>query len=94
MDLFDRPGQRQRQKIIIALQMALAALKTIAPKMRFIETQALNLSAHRAIKQQYPLARGAAKGRRRELIGRKRRLDNRVEGTSHSANTVSYLVMT
>jgi hypothetical protein len=63
--------------------MALAVLKTIAPKMRFIETQALNLCAHRAIKQQYPLTRGAAEGRRRGLIVRQHRLDNWVEGPRH-----------
>ena len=49
MDLFDRAGLRQRQKIIVALQMALAALKAIAPEMRLIETQALDLGAHRSV---------------------------------------------
>ena len=60
MDVFDRLRLGQRQQVIVALQAALAGMKTIAAEMRLVETQALDLGAHRPVEQQDALARGVA----------------------------------
>ena len=75
MDVLDRLRLGQRQQIIVALQVAVAGMKTIAAEMRLIEIQALDLGAHRPVKQQDALARGARERRQRILTGRGRRLE-------------------
>ena len=59
MDVFDRLRLGERQKIIVALQGAVAGMKTIAAEVRLTEIQALDLGAHRAVNDQDALARGA-----------------------------------
>ena len=49
MDVFDRLRLGKRQKIIVALQGAVAGMKAFAAKVRLIEIQALDLGAHRAV---------------------------------------------
>ena len=56
MDVFDRLRLGQRQQIIVALQVAVAGVKPVAAKMRLVQTQALDLGAHRPVDQQNPLA--------------------------------------
>ena len=49
MDVFDRLGLGQGQKIIVALQGAVAGMKAIAAKVRLTEIEALDLGAHRPV---------------------------------------------
>ena len=52
MDVFDRLRLGQGQKIIVALQGAVAGMKAIAAEVRLIEIQALDLGAHRPVDDQ------------------------------------------
>ncbi len=70
MDVFDRLRLGQRQEIVVALQEAVAGMKTIAAEVLFIQIQALDLGAHRAINDQDALAGGAFQRRQRVLAAR------------------------
>ena len=59
MDVLDRLRLGERQKIIVALQGAVAGMKAIASEVRLIQIQALDLGAHRAINDQDALSCGA-----------------------------------
>ena len=67
MDVFDRLRLGERQEIVVALQQAVAGMKTVAAEMRLVEAQALDLGAHRPVKQQDAVARGVAERRQRIL---------------------------
>jgi hypothetical protein len=75
----------QRQQVIVALQVAVAGVKAVAAKMGLVETEALDLSAHRPVNQQNPLARRAAYGGQRVLLARERRIYDRIKRTTHSS---------
>ena len=86
MDVFDRLRLGEGQKIVVALQGAVARVKALAAKVGLAEAEALDLGAHRPVNQQDPLARGAAEGRKRILPKRERRVGGWVEVTIHSAD--------
>ena len=67
MDVFDRLGLGKGQKVIVALQGAVAGMKAFASEVRLVEIQALDLGAHRAVNDEYALARGAPQRRQRVL---------------------------
>jgi hypothetical protein len=68
MDVFDRLGLGEGQKVIVALQQAVARMKAFAAEVLFIQVQALNLGAHRPVNQQDALAGGVLQRRRRVLV--------------------------
>ena len=55
---------RQRQQVVVALEMALAADETLAAEVALLEREALNLGAHRAVEHEDALARRRPKSRR------------------------------
>ena len=90
MDVFDRLRLAQRQQIVVALKMAVAGVKPVAAKMRLVQTQTLDLGAHRPVNQQNPFARRPAKGGRCVLLAREPRVDHQIERTTHSAYRLSH----
>ena len=90
MDVFDRPRLAQRQQIVVALKMAVAGVKPVAAKMRLVETETLDLGAHRPVNQQNPFARRPAKGGRCVLLAREPRVDHQIGRTTHSAYRSSH----
>ena len=86
MDVLDRLRLGEGQKIVVTLQGAVAGVKALAAKVSLVETEALDLGAHRPVDQQNALARGAAKGRQRVLPKGERRVDSWMEVTIHSAD--------
>ena len=86
MDVLDRLRLGEGQKIVVALQGAVAGVKARAAKVGLAEAEALDLGAHRPVNQQNPLARGAAEGRQWVLPKRKRRVGGWIEVTIHSAD--------
>ena len=74
MDVFDRLGLRQGQKIIVALQGAVAGMKAFAAKVRLAEIEALDLGAHRPVDEQDALARGASQRCQGALVAREVRV--------------------
>ena len=75
MDVLDRLRLGQGQKIVVALQGAVAGVKALAAKVGLAQAEALDLSAHRPVNQQNPLARRAAEGRQWVLPKGERRVD-------------------
>ena len=61
-DILDRLRLRQRQEIVVALQMTFAADETIAAEVTLVEREVLNLRSHRAVEDENALA-----GRRLKL---------------------------
>ena len=86
MDVLDRLWLAEGQKIVVALQGAVAGVKARAAKVGLAEAEALDLGAHRPVNQQDPVARGAAEGRQWILPKRKRRVGGWIEVTIHSAD--------
>ncbi|ENT51371.1 hypothetical protein P046_01778 [Brucella suis 06-997-1672] len=64
MDFLNGFRLGQGQKIVIALKLAVTGGETIAAKMLFMETQALNLRTHGAVEDQDALARRLGQCRR------------------------------
>ena len=60
-------------------------MKTFAAKVRFIETQALDLGAHRSVNEQDALAGGASQRGQRVLTARWIRVKGGVGRPIHSA---------
>ena len=85
MDVFDCLGLGEGQEIIVALQKAVARMKTFAAKVRLIEIKALDLGAHRAVNDQDALACDASQRRQRVLAGRQVRVKGGVGRPIHSA---------
>ena len=57
VDVLDRLRLRQRQQVVVALQMAFAADEALAAEMALLEPKPLNLRPHRAVEDQDALAR-------------------------------------
>src|SRR5690606_28517338 len=57
MNFLDCLGLGQRQKVVIALKLAVAGAETIAAKMFLMEAKPLNLGSHCAIEDQDALTR-------------------------------------
>ena len=83
MDVFDRLRLGQGQEIIVALQKAVAGMKTIAAEVLFIQVQALDLGAHRPVNEQDALARGAFQRRQCVLAARGVRVGGWIGGPIH-----------
>ena len=62
MDVLDRLRLGEGQKVVVALEMALAGLEAVAAEMLLLERQALDLRPHGAVEDENSLARGLGEG--------------------------------
>jgi len=60
MDIADRLGLRQDQKVVIALQIMVPALETLAPELGLGQLEVLDLRTHCAVEHEDALGCGLA----------------------------------
>ena len=65
VDVLDRLRLGQGQKVVVALEMALAADEALAAEMVLLERELLDLRAHRAVEDENALARRRRRAHRR-----------------------------
>ena len=83
MDVLDRLRLRQDEKIVVALQMALASLEAVAAEMLLRQAEALDLRAHCAVENEDAFARGPGKRREGVIAGREGSAEKRCGRVIH-----------
>ena len=83
MDVLDRLRLGQRQKVVVALQMAFARQKALAAEMALGEAERLDLRAHRPVEHENAPLRRLAQRVGGVLPARKGRIEDGVERRAH-----------
>jgi hypothetical protein len=83
MDVLDRLRLGERQKVVVALQVALARHETLAAEMALGEAERLDLGAHGAVENKDAPLCGFAKRLGGVLPVRKGRIEDGVERRTH-----------
>ena len=95
MDGLDGVGLGERQEVVVALQVALAADEPLPAEMALVEAEPLDLGAHGAIEDQNPLT-GRRLQRRSNLfaIARRPRLaEERLDILAHAYLCRSHMLI-
>ena len=77
VDVLDRLRLGEGQKIVVALEMAFAAVEAVAAEMALLEAEVLDLRPHRAVENEDALARGLGE-RARDVDLRRRAARRRI----------------